>query len=398
MVIYLNNNATTATPEIVKNEIHKWLGSGNASVDDKSKQLLENAKKYIAKHCYISLDDYEIIFTSCASESNSTIINSVRDMKGKNIITTEIEHSSIIKSCQQLDIKVKYLKPNKYGLITKEDVENMIDKNTVLISVMFVNNEIGSINPIRGIGMIAKKYNIPLHCDAVQMFGKCRLNLSKINIDALSMSFHKLYGPPGIGLLILKKSFTHRKNINFNPLIAGSQNNNLRGGTENIPYIAGSIAAMRWNFNNRLEKNKKICNLINIIMDHLNKKYVFVNYDSFSKTMLNDHDLVIVYYGYYNKNSQSCNTLLLSIATNKKKMCNMRMKKYLEEHKIIVGIGSACNAKNKKASHVLFSLNAPPVLRRGTLRISLGDYNTINDIKTFCNVYDKMIKKFVYDN
>lgn len=398
MASYLNNNATTATPEVVKNEIHKWLGCGNASVDPKSKKLLEDAKKYIAKHCHISLNDYEVIFTSCASESNSTIINSVKGLKRKNIITTEIEHNSILKSCSHLDVEVKYVKPNKYGLVSVESIEKLINKNTVLISIMYVNNEVGSINPIADIGLLAKKHNIPFHCDAVQMFGKCRLNIPKLNVDAISMSFHKLYGPPGIGLLVMKKSFSHRRNVNFSPLIAGSQNNDLRGGTENIPYIAGSIAAMKWNFNRRKEKNQYICKLIETIMNHLDKKYKFVNYAEFSKSMLKEHEVIIVYYGYYNKSSQSCNTLLLSIATDRKKMCNMKMKKYLEENKVIVGIGSACNAKSKKASHVLYSLNAPPVLRRGTLRVSLGDYNTAKDVQRFCQVYDKMIKKFVYSD
>ena len=396
MAIYLNNNATTMPPEIVKREINKWLGSGNASVDTKSKALLEYAKKYIAKHCRISLNNYDIIFTSCASESNSTIINSVKGLKGKNMITTEIEHNSILKSCKNLGVEIKLIKPNSYGIISTEDIEKAINKNTVLISIMFVNNEIGGINPISEIGLLAKKNNIPFHCDAVQMFGKCRLNVAKLNVDSLSVSFHKLYGPPGIGLLIMKKTFQHRRNIDFNPLIAGSQNDNLRGGTENIPYIAGSITAMKWNFNKRHDKNIRICNLVGSIMNNFSKKYIFVNYADFSKILLRNNDFVIVYYGYFSKNTQSGNTLLLSIATNRVKMCNMKMKQFLEDNKIIVGIGSACNAKSRNSSHVLYSLNVPPVLRRGTLRISLGDTNNTNDIRIFCKVFDKMIKKYVY--
>lgn len=393
-MIYLNNNATTDMPPIVQNSIKRWFGCGNPSVDKKSKKLIEDAKSYIAKHCYISQKDYEIIFTSCASESNSSIINSIPDKS--NIIISEIEHNSILKGCKNLkNIKIKYAKPDKYGIITPEEVEKLIDKKTALISIMFVNNEIGAINPIKDIGRIAKKHNITFHTDAVQMFGKCRLNVKLLNVDALSASFHKLYGPPGIGLLILKKTLLNKKSFKFQPLIAGSQNEGLRGGTENVPYIAGSITAMKWNFSKRKQKNDKMCAMINYLFIELRKKFKLINYVDFNKNMLKSNNAVIVFYGYKNKCSQSCNTLLLSIATNKTKLCNAKMKDYLEQRKVIVGIGSACNAKNKKASHVLFSLGCAPILRRGTLRISLGDFNTMSDMRRFVLIYMNMINIFI---
>lgn len=397
MSVYLNNNATTFMPPVVCKEINKWFNSGNASVDMKSKELIDNSKKLISKFNNAPLDNYEIIFTSCASESNSTIINAVASQsKNKNIITSSIEHNSILKALKALNnIKVKIVEPDKYGLINPEDVEKLIDSNTILISIMYMNNEIGSINNVKEIGRIANKSNIIFHCDAVQMYGKCRINIQKMNIDVLSASFHKLYGPPGIGLLIMSKTILRKHNVDFVPLIAGSQNNNLRGGTENIPYIAGAISALRWNFHNRKEKNQKICKLMEYLKERISSEYLLVNYADFSKTLLNDNKVVIVYYGHKSDKEQSCNTILLSIGSNRVKVCNIKMKKYLESKNLILGIGSACNASNKKSSHVLFSLNVPPVLRRGTLRVSLGDYNNMNEIKLFCDVYLRMINKMI---
>lgn len=398
-IIYLNNNASSAMPEVVKSEIQKWFNSGNASVDAKSQQLITDTKNYIAKLNNISLDDYEVIFTSCGSESNSTIINAVaNNIKNKkyNIIISSIEHNSILKSvCNFPNITCKQVIPDNFGIIHASDIEKLIDKNTLLISIMYMNNEIGSINNIGEIGALANKNNILFHCDAVQMYGKCKINIPKKCIDVLSASFHKLYGPPGIGLLILNKKVIRKHNINFIPLISGSQNNNLRGGTENIPYIAGCLAAMKWNFSNRIAKNNKIVSLMDMLFMYLNKRYTMINYNNFDMSKLKKDSVVLVYYGYKNVASQSHNTLLLSIVTKKIKICNIKIKKYLEKNKIYVGIGSACNSKNSKASHVLYSLNTPSIIRRGILRVSLGDYNNKNDIREFCKYYSKIVDQVI---
>lgn len=368
-IIYLDNNGTTKLCKESIKAMNNWLDScSNPSTGSilgiKAKQMIDNARKYIKKHC--GDNDCKVIFTSGASESNCFIIRSIIDKyKGKKvptIITSAIEHKSILSLCKDLQdekrIKLVIVNPDKYGHINPIDVEKKIKENKCikLVSIMAANNEIGTINSIKKIGLIAHKYKIPFHTDAVQIFGKYLMNMKKNNIDALSMSFHKLQGPMGIGMLVVGD------NIELKSQISGSQQYNLRGGTENVPAIAGAVASIKKTFNNRDRKNKKLLRMRNYLIKELQKnKIKFVLLGS--------------------KTNPLPNTVCISLQYEN--FCNVKLKKYLNKKGVIVSIGSACNTKSKKASHVLTAIKASKKIKRGVLRISMGDSNTKSDLDVF---------------
>ena len=258
---------------------------------------------------------------------------------------------------------------------------------------MFANNETGTINNIEEIGKIAKKYKIPFHSDAVQIFGKIKLNLLKYNLDVISVSFHKFYAPLGIGLLIINNDLIDAYQLEG--IINGTQQGGLRGGTESVPNIAGAIKGMVTNFINRNDKNKKLLELKNKCIDELEKYWPIVYYEDYKSKMQsfnNKHDKFLIIMG-----SKSCclpNTLLLSFVSLNKKICNTQLKKTLEtKYNIIVAVGSACSTQSKNASHVLTNMGATNEIKRGVIRISFGDYNKIKEVNTFVKCYVNAINE-----
>ena len=396
--IYFDNNGTTAQCQKSIDETIKWMKicanpSSTNEASLKAKKLIEDSKKEILKHCGTTCSKYTVIFTSGGSESNSFIIRSsaaaYHKMKGlkPHIIISSIEHNSIIDCCEKLVdnncIELTKISPNVFGTIEPIQIAENIKPNTCLISIMFSNNEIGSINDIKQIGKIAHLNNIPLHTDAVQAFGKYKINLPKNNIDAISVSFHKFYSPKGIGMIIIKNEFIN--GYELESIINGTQQNGLRGGTENVASIAGALSGMRCNFENRQTKNEKLLKYRNYIIETLHKNIDVVYYDTYLEN-INEYkniDFLIILFGPHRKdiNSYVENTILISIVSNNKKLCNINIKKDLEKKNIIVSIGSACSTHSTKASHVLSELKAPDIIKRGTIRISLGDYNTFDEVK-----------------
>lgn len=366
-VIYLDNNGTTKLCKESVKAMNEWLESrSNPSTSSilgiKSKEMIDNARNYIKNHC--GDKDCKVIFTSGASESNCLIIRSIVDKCNKIpvIITSAIEHKSILSLCESLQkekrIKLVVVKPDKYGHISPTDVEKAIKENKCvkLVSIMAANNEIGTINNIKEIGRISHKHGIPFHTDAVQIFGKYHMNMKKNNIDALSMSFHKLQGPMGIGMLVIGKD------IDLKSQISGTQQYSMRGGTENVPAIAGAVASIKKTFTNRDRKNNKLMKL----REHLIKQ-------------LSENDIKFILLG--SPNNPLPNTVCISLQYDN--FCNVKLKNYLNKKGIIVSIGSACNTKSKKASHVLNAIKASKKIKRGVMRISMGDDSKKSDLDTF---------------
>lgn len=391
--IYLDNNGTTQQCKKSIDACNYWAHNcANASTNNilaqPSIKLIEDSKKYIAKHSNIDINDYNIIYTSGGTESNCYIIKSLvcSSIKKPHVIISSIEHNSIIECCMQLynynKMELTMIEPNSEGIISSIDVKNAIKSNTILISIMYANNELGTINPIMEIGQIAKRYNVPFHSDCVQVFGKYKIDLDKFNLFAISASFHKLYGPVGIGLLIIKKSVINKYKLKA--LITGTQQSNLRGGTMPVTLIAGSIEAVKDTFINRNKKNKNLLQLKQYIINTL-RKYLQIQYypEHIIKSKITKDVGIVI---FSSKNHCIENTLLISILVKSIKFCNINLKKYLESRGVIVSIGSACNTLKTNASHVITSLHTPPLLRRGILRISLGDHNTITQLDKFINI------------
>lgn len=404
--IYLDNNATTEICRQSYQASLKWMRTPvNPSTDSKmgiaARALIEEGCEYIKKHC--SAPNYTVIFTSGASESNAMIIRStveayIRSKKMKpHLITSLTEHKSIIETCnilRQLDmLDVTFIAPGINGCVPPILITRAIKPNTCLITIMGANNELGCINNLAEIGAIAHESRIPFHSDFVQIFGKFKYNLPATNIDAISVSFHKLYGPTGCGLLIVNNDFINGYKLESQ--IAGTQQGGLRGGTQNVPAIAGSLAAMKYTFTNRKEKNKKMYDMREHIMATLAKNFAIGDYRKYvgrEGDIEGVEPFEIVFLGNMNTSNTLPNTLLISAAKNKgAPFCNVKLKKELDRSGIVVSIGSACNTSSSKASHVLEAIRAAPVIKRGVIRVSLCDNTIKKDVNEFLDIYIRAI-------
>lgn len=401
--VYLDNNATTIMPKEVIDTVIKWVNRGNPSSSyasaNECKKLFTAFRQYISEQCGFSCDGlngYSIIFTSGASESNSNIITSCarafakKTSKLPHIIISAVEHKSILMCCETLlyekriDLTILpiYTSGPMYGCINPEDIKNAIKPTTCLVSIMTVNNETGIRNNILEIGKICKDNKIPFHTDLVQLFSKYKIKPDDYNIDAFSASFHKLNGPPGVGILVIRNNLI--KGYDLKPIIYGTQNYSLRGGTENVPSIAGSFMAYK------LTESKDINKLIALkraVMSYFAKKIptsFITEYDPLHK-----EPLMIVWISP--KNTSIVVPWTIYMTVDRINICNVKLKKELEDNNIIVSIGSACNTSSKKASHVVDALQIPDRLRSGVLRVSLSHDNTEEEMLYFCKTFLKII-------
>lgn len=362
MNIYLDNNATTKIDKDILDAMLPFLKEdyGNPSslygMGSKVKRAIDLARASVAKLMHASTS--EIIFTSSASESNVTAIMSAiaSDEKKKHIITTSIEHASIMETMKYLSTKgynITYLSVDEYGRLDLKELENAIRDDTILIAVMMANNEIGNLYDVNSIGAIAKKNNILYHVDAVQAVGKVNIDVAKIKCDTLSISAHKIHGPKGIGVLY------KREGIPFKPLIFGHQEDNRRGGTENAAYIVGLGVAADKIMANMEENNKLLLRL----REKLENDII----SSIEDTLV-----------YGDKTSRLPNTLSIAF----KGVDANELMFMLEGFNIYVSTGSACNAKEAEPSHVLTSMHAN-LKDYSPIRISLSEYTTEEEIVEF---------------
>ncbi len=413
-LIYFDNNSTTLMCQPAIKIYNEWLNVYNPSSDSKVsrkvKSMIQNSSDYILDHCGVNSSTHTIVFTSGATESNCLIIRScVKAYRKKllennidklpHIIASATEHHSIIECLKDLVeskfIEVSYVIPTIYGNIKASDVEAFILPTTCLITVMFANNEIPIINNIKEIGQVAHKHKIPMHSDCVQIFGKYRINVMQNNIDALSASAHKFYGPKGAGILIINNELLEGYNITGE--INGSQQKGLRGGTENPAAIASTVLALKNTFKKRKEKNEHLFKLRNALLDKLSLNLPFGNYiDYINESKKEKKDIELLSLGVSNDKQAFIlpNTVLLSICKNTgKPFCNVELKKYLDSKNVIVSIGSACLTSSDKASHVLTAIGANSVVKRGVIRISFNDNNTIEEVNKFVNILIAGIEK-----
>lgn len=409
-MIYLDNNATTIMPTNVLKAMLEWSNRGNPSAGYASAQdarkMMHKFRTYLAKLCSFDINDqktpkasqYKVIFVSCASEANATIIRSVVDSFSDisdvppHLIVSAIEHKSVLEAVKSLEtrgkVEVTYVQPTPTGHILPRDVGAAIRPNTCLVCIMHANNETGAINDVAEIGRIAHSKQVPFYTDTAQTFGKFPLNPIAANVDSFCVTFHKLHGPPGVAALIIKQQFL--QGYKLQPLIFGSQNDHLRGGTENLPGIGAAYEALQLSMDGRSAKNNTISKIKTHIINEIGKQVPTKTYIEYLNTTARAPIEIIWLSG--NNVYYLPGTILLSvIGKSKTKVCNIRMKTELEKRGIIVSIGSACNTSNPKASHVLYAMGADELIRRGTLRISVGDMNTMDDAKNFVREFIQVI-------
>jgi cysteine desulfurase len=265
----------------------------------------------------------------------------------------------------------------------------MINENTCIVCVMHANNETGAINNIKKIGAIAHKYNVPYYCDTAQTFNKFPINPIKNNIDAFCISFHKLHGPPGVGALVIKQQLL--TGYKLAPMIFGTQNYDLRGGTENVPGIGAAYAATLYTMEDRAAKNAAQASIKKYIIDEISARMPTIMYTQYINKRPKLPEVEIVFLSDFA--NYLPNTILMSVVARRRKICNIELKKALEKKNIIISVGSACNTASAKASHVLYAMRADELVRKGALRISLGDHTTHKDAVTFVREFLWIVKK-----
>lgn len=360
--IYLDNAATTPVRKEVLEAMLPYFREeyGNASsvysLGRNSKKALEASRETIAA-CFGAKPE-EIFFTSCGSESDNWALRGVafaNQNKGKHIITSSIEHHAILHTCaylEKLGFEVTYLPVDKYGRVSLEDVKNAVREDTILISVMMANNEIGTIQPIKEIGAFAKEKGIIFHTDAVQAAGHIKIDVNDMNIDLMSVSGHKLGAQKGIGLMYIRKG---TKIGNF--MFGGAQEKNRRAGTENIPAIVGFAKAVEIACGSVEEENARLTALRDKLIDGLLKEIPY--------SRLNGHRT--------ERLPGNCNISFEFIEGESILML-------LDMKGICASSGSACTSGSLDPSHVLLATGLKHEEAHGSIRFSLGYQNTEADV------------------
>ena len=371
--IYFDHAATTAVASEVKEAMEPYFceNYGNASslyeLGYKSKEAINIARGNVGRA--INAKPNEIYFTSCGSESDNLAIKGVaraHRQYGNHIITSRIEHPAVLNTCRQLEregFRVTYLKVDKNGFIDLEELKNSINSKTILVSIMFANNEVGTIEPIKEISRIVHSNNAIFHTDAVQAVGNIKIDVKEMGIDLLSMSAHKLYGPKGVGALYV------RDNIDFIQLQnGGHQENDKRAGTENVAGIVGLGKAIEMANDNIMQNNEKLLNLRKYCIEQIKNRipYIRINGDlnyrlpgniNISFLYVNGKDLV----------------------------------KLLAQKGICTSSGSACSSGLPQPSHVLLAMGLSEDIANSALRITLGKENTKEDIEYFVDELEKIV-------
>jgi cysteine desulfurase len=374
--IYLDNAATTRVKKEVIEEMRSYFdemygnpSSGIYELGRRSKEAVENARKIVAD--FINADEKELYFTAGGSESDNWAIKGVafaNKNKGNHIITTKIEHHAVLHTCEYLEkfgFETTYLDVDEFGMIDLEQLKNSIRPETILISVMFANNEIGTIQPIEKIGEIAKEHNIIFHTDAVQALGAVKIDVKKQHIDLMSMSAHKLGGPKGIGGMYIKKG------IKIDNLIhGGGQERGKRAGTEGVQNIVGfgkAVELANKNFETHVEK---LTVTRNKLMEGIK--------NNISDVVLNGHPTMRlpnnVNFSYKYVEGESI--LLL-----------------LDMDGIAASSGSACTSGSLDPSHVLLATGLDHGTAHGSIRFTISEETTDEDIKFVIETMKTIIEK-----
>lgn len=374
-LIYLDNAATTKTaPEVVQAML-PWFTEnyGNPSsiysLGTESKKAVSEAKDIIAGS--LGAASNEIYFTAGGSEADNWALKAAAEAyasKGKHIITSKIEHHAILHTCEYLEKKgceITYVNVDENGIVKLDELEKAIRPDTILISIMFANNEIGTVQPIKEIGEIASRHNVLFHTDAVQAYGQLPINVDECHIDMLSASGHKLNGPKGIGFLYIRKGIKIRSFIH-----GGQQERGRRAGTENVPGIVGMGAAAKRAFSILEEKRAKETELRDYLIEQIEKEIPYCRLNGDRNRRLPNN----VNFSFRFMEGES-----LLIMLDMKGIC--------------ASSGSACTSGSLDPSHVLLAIGLPHEIAHGSLRLTLNEENTKEEMDTTVAAIKEIVTK-----
>ena len=374
-MIYMDHNATTPIDERVLSAMLPYLKEefGNPSsiylLAQRARRAVEEAREKLAK--LLNADPKEIIFTSGGTESDNFAIKGIayaNQAKGKHIITSQIEHHAVLNTCKFLEkqgFQITYLPVDRYGVVDLDALEKSITPQTILISIMFANNEVGTIQPIKKIGEIARRHGVYFHTDAVQAVGKIPIDVKELGIDLLSLSAHKFYGPKGVGALYV------RKGVKISSFIqGGEQEKGRRGGTENVAGIVGLGKAAEIAQEEMVEEEKRV----RALRDELERRLL----ERIPEVVLNGHPQNRLY-----------NTLSICV----KYVEGESMLINLDREGICASSGSACTSGSLEPSHVLLAMGVPPEVAHGSLRFSLGKFNKEEDVERVSEVLPSIVEE-----
>ena len=370
---YFDNAATTKVKEEVLKEMFPYFSveygnpSSMYSIGRSSRRAIETARKRVAE--LINCKPKEIYFTSCGSESDNMALKGIayaNKEKGNHIITSKIEHPAILNSCKTLEkqgYRITYLNVDEEGNIDISELENSINEDTILISIMFANNEIGTIEPIEQISKIAKKHNIIFHTDAVQACGNIKIDVKDMGIDMLSLSGHKINAPKGVGALYV------REGIEFDRFLdGGHQEKNKRAGTENVAEIVGLGKACEIAKNNLESHINKLKELRDFYINQVEEKIENIKLNGPRDNRLP---------GNANISFKGVNGSELLLKLDEKGIC--------------ASAGSACSTGSSSPSHVLTSIGLDSKMAEGTLRVSFGEENSKEDVEYLVENLEKIV-------
>ncbi|MCI8822788.1 MAG: cysteine desulfurase NifS [Lachnospiraceae bacterium] len=374
-LIYLDNAATTRTaPEVVEAMLPYFseLYGNPSSVyefSQKSREAVTKARETIAKS--LGARTEEIYFTAGGSESDNWALKAAAEAyqgKGNHIITTKIEHHAVLHTGQWLEkqgCEVTYLDVDENGTVKLEELKKAIRPTTILISIMFANNEIGTIQPVKEIGEIAREHGILFHTDAVQAFGQLPINVDELNIDMLSSSAHKLNGPKGIGFLYIRKGVKIRSFLH-----GGAQERKRRAGTENVPGIVGYGAAVERAMRNMEERTAKERVLRDYLIDRILREVPYTRLNGHRQNRLPNNA---------NFSFQFIEGESLLIMLDMEGICGSS--------------GSACTSGSLDPSHVLLAIGLPHEIAHGSLRLTLSDETTEEELDHVVDAVKKIVEK-----
>jgi len=373
--IYLDYAATTPVDKAVITCMLPYFNKnyGNSSsihsMGVEANKALEKSRNIVSK--YLKCSPNEIYFTSSATESNNWALKGIafaNKAKGKRIIVSSIEHDCVLNSAKWLEsqgFEIKYISVNKDGVVNINELKKLMNKDTILVSVMHSNNEIGTIEPIEEIGRLCKERGILLHTDASQSFGKMNLDVEKLNVDLLTASSHKIYGPKGAALLYV------RKGVNIEPLIhGGGHERGKRSSTVNVPAIVGFAKALDICIKEMKTEDKRLIKLRNKVIKTILKKI--------PQSYLNGHPV-----------KRLSNNINLRFDFIEGEALMME----LDDKGIEVSTASACSSPKLESSHVLLACGIEKKEAQGTIRISLGRFTKDKDIEYLLEILPKAVKK-----